>query len=161
MAGNLLRAWDTTATSANGDTPIAPQTMAQLRWLGVDETSINKLQPYATILPRDSGTPTPINLNTASREVIAAVLNIDLGSAERLVQRRTNNPFKSIAEAQAVLPPSITIDAAQADIKSNHFEVRGRLRLGDHVQEEVTLMRRRELDISPVWRTRSQTLRSN
>ena len=161
MAGNLLRAWDATATSANGDTPIAPQTMAQLRWLGVDETSINKLQPYATILPRDSGTPTPINLNTASREVIAAVLNIDLGSAERLVQRRTNNPFKSIAEAQAVLPPSITIDAAQADIKSNHFEVRGRLRLGDHMQEEVTLMRRRELDISPVWRTRSQTLRSN
>jgi general secretion pathway protein K len=161
MAGNLLRAWDTTATSANSDTPLAPQTIAQLRWLSVDEASINRMLPYATILPRDSGTPTPINLNTASREVIAAVLNIDLGSADRLVQRRTSNPFKSIAEAQAVLPPSITIDPAQADIKSYHFEVRGRLRLGDHVQEEVTLMRRRDLDISPVWRTRSQTLRSN
>lgn len=161
MAGNLLRAWDTTATSANSDTPLAPQTMAQLRWLSVDEASINRMLPYATILPRDSGTPTPINLNTASREVIAAVLNIDLGSADRLVQRRTNNPFKSMAEAQTVLPPTITFEAAQADIKSSHFEVRGRLRLGDHVQEEVTLMRRRELDISPVWRTRSQTLRSN
>ncbi|XVJ68773.1 MAG: type II secretion system minor pseudopilin GspK [Rhizobacter sp.] len=160
MSANLLRAWDTTATAVSSETPLAPQTMTQLRWLGVDEASINKMLSYATILPRDSGTPTPINLNTASREVIAAVLNIDLGSADRLVQRRTNNPFKSIAEAQAVLPPSINIDPAQADIKSNHFEVRGRLRLGDHVQEEVTLMRRRDLDISPVWRTRSQTLRS-
>ena len=162
MAANLLRAWDTTATtatSANGDTPLAPQTMAQLRWLGVDEASIKKMLPYATILPRDSGTPTPINLNTASREVIAAVLKVDLGSADRLVQRR---PFKSVAEAQAALPSTTTtIDPAQADIKSAHFEVRGRLRLGDHVQEEVTLMRRRELDISPVWRTRSQTLRTN
>ncbi len=161
MAGNLLRAWDTTATSPNNGTPIAPQTMAQLKWLGVDEASINKMVPYATILPRNSGTPTHINLNTARREVIAAVLNIDLGSADRLVQRRANNPFKSIAEAQAALPPTVTIDAAQANINSHHFEVRGRLRLGDHVQEEVTLMRRLELDISPVWRTRSQTLRTN
>ena len=159
MAAQLLRAWDT--TSINNDTPIAPQTMAQLRWLGVDEASINKMLPYATILPRNSGTPTHINLNTASREVIAAVLNIDIGSAERLIQRRANKPFETIADAQAVLPPNITIDPAQANINSNYFEVRGRLRLGDHVQEEVTLMRRRELDISPVWRTRSQTLRTN
>lgn len=165
MAANLLRAWDTTATSpnstANSDTPIAPQTMAQLRWLGVDQASINKMSPYVTILPKNSATPTPINLNTASREVIAAVLNIDLGSADRLVQRRANNPFKNIAEAQSSLPATITIDPAHADIKSYHFEVRGRLRLGDHVQEEVTLMRRLDLDISAVWRTRSQTLRTN
>jgi general secretion pathway protein K len=161
MAANLLRAWDTTATSANSDAPIAPQTMAQLQWLGVDEAALKKMLPYATILPRNSGAPTHINLNTASREVIAAVLNIDLGSADRLVQRRTNNPFKNLAEAQAVLPPTVTVDSAQADVRSHHFEVRGRLRLGDHVQEEVTLMRRLDLDISPVWRTRSQTLRTN
>jgi len=161
MSANLLLAWDSTSTSPNNDTPIAPQTMAQLKWVGVDEAAINKMLPYATILPRNSGTPSQINLNTASREVIAAVLNIDLGSADRLVQRRANNPFRSIAEAQATLPPTVTIDPAHADIKSYHFEVRGRLRLGDHVQEEVTLMRRSDLDIAPVWRTRSQTLRTN
>jgi general secretion pathway protein K len=161
MAASLLRAWDTTATSVNSDTPLAPQTMAQLRWLGVDEASINKMLPYATILPRGSGTSNHINLNTASREVIAAVLNIDLGSADRLVQRRTNNPFKNTAEARAVLPPTASFDDSQANVNSDHFEVRGRLRLGDHVQEEVTLMQRKDIDISPVWRTRSQTLRSN
>ena len=170
MATNLLRAWDdTTPTTASSDAPLAPQTVAQLRWLGVDEASINKMLPYVTILTKDGGTP--INLNTASREVIAAVLDIDLGSADRLVQRRANNPFKSIAEAQTALSlPTVTIKDAQADIKSQHFEVRGRLRLGDHVQEEVSLMRRfsietspawRELNVSPVWRTRSQTLRTN
>jgi general secretion pathway protein K len=161
LAGNLLRAWDTTSSAASNDTPLAPQTMAQLRWLGVDETAINKMTPYATILPKNGSTPTHINLNTAPREVIAAVLNTDLGSADRLVQRRANNPFKTVADAQAALPATVTIDSNHASINSYHFEVRGRLRLGDHVQEEVALMRRLELDVSPVWRTRSQTLRSN
>lgn len=160
LASNLLRAWDSTSTSP--DAPLAPQTLAQLRWLGVDEASINKLTPYATILPRGSNAATHINLNTAPREVIAAVLNIDLGSADRLVQRRTNNPFKTHTEAQAALGnANLTIDPSQANVTSAHFVVRGRLRLGDHVQEEVALMRRLELEVSPVWRTRSQTISSN
>jgi general secretion pathway protein K len=120
------------------------------------------MAPYATLLPRQNNTSAHINLNTASREVIAAVLNIDLGSADRLVQRRTNNPFKSTSDAQGVLPSnSVTINESQANVTSSHFVVRGRLRLGDHVQEEVALMRRLDLEISPVWRTRSQTVSSN
>ncbi|MFM8901372.1 MAG: type II secretion system minor pseudopilin GspK [Burkholderiales bacterium] len=161
LASNLLRVWDTTSAASNNDTPLAPQTLAQLKWLGVDEATINKMAPYATLLPRHNNASAAINLNTAPREVIAAVLNIDLGSADRLVQRRTNTPFKSTAEAKALLPPSLSFEDSQAGVTSSHFIVRGRLRLGDHVQEEVALMRRSDLDITPVWRTRSQTVSSN
>lgn len=161
LASNLLRAWDTTSAASNNDTPLAPQTLAQLKWLGVDEATINKMALYATLLPRHNNASAAINLNTAPREVIAAVLNIDLGSADRLVQHRTNNPFKSTDEAKALLPPSLSFAGSQAGVTSSHFIVRGRLRLGDHVQEEVALMRRSDLDITPVWRTRSQTVSSN
>ena len=98
---------------------------------------------------------TPINLNTAPREVIAAcVPGLDLGTASRLVQVRQRTPFKSLAEAQSQLPPTMTLDSSRVDIKSSFFEVRGRIRLGDRVLEEITLVQRRGLDVIPLQRRR-------
>lgn len=157
IATGLRAAWNPAGTTATDNAPLAPQTLAQLRWLGVDEASIQRMQPYVTVLPK----PTPVNLNTAPREVIAAVVpGLDLGSADRLVQRRVSNPFNNVAEAQELLPPNMRDLGDRADVKSDYFEVRGRLRLGDQVQEEVALMERRQAAIVPIWRTRSQSLKS-
>ncbi len=156
IATGLRAAWNPAGATAADNAPLAPQTLAQLRWLGVDEASIQRMQPYVTVLPK----PTAVNLNTAPREVIAAVVpGLDLGSADRLVQRRVSNPFKDVDEAKALLPPN-TDFGDRAGVKSDYFEVRGRLRLGDQVQEEVALMERRQAAIVPLWRTRSQSLKN-
>src|SRR5205807_188434 len=118
----------------SANVPLLPQTLAQLNWLAVDDDSARRMAPYVTLLP----IPTSVNLNTAPREVLAAVLpGLDLGSAERLVQERQRNPFKSTADALNLTPTSVQQAAAKTPQRfgttSNYFEVRGRVRIDDRV----------------------------
>ena len=132
--------------------PLAPQSVAQLAWLGVDALTLQRLAPLVVVLPL----PTPVNLNTAPREVIAAVIDgLDLGGAERLVQARQRAPFQNAAGVAPFLPASAAIDPRQADFRSNYFEVSGRLRLGDRVLEERSLVLRRGTDVVPLRRERT------
>lgn len=132
--------------------PLLPRTVSQLGWLGVDRDTQRRLAPFVVILPAR----TPVNVNTAPREVIAACVDgMDLGAASRLVQNRQRTPFKTLAEAQALLPPSLTLDATRLDVRSSFFEVRGRIRLGDRVLEELSLVQRRGVDVIPLQRQRT------
>lgn len=124
------------AISTSG--PLQPASLDQLSWLGVDADTIKRLQPYVTLLPR----ATPVNLNTAPREVIAALLNISLADAERLVQGRKNQPLKSTADAANFLPPNVQIDAGRASVNSSYFIVTGRLRLDERQLEQRSLVER-------------------
>ena len=130
---------------------LLPRSLEQLAWLGVDAESIRRMAPYVVILPNS----TPINLNTASREVIAASIDgLDMGSAEAFLQKRQRAPFKVVEDAR-VLVPTLTINEARANVAaSTFFEVRGRLRLGDRSLEELTLVERRGTDLVPVQRQR-------
>lgn len=134
------------------DPPVTPKTVEQLRWLGVDEDSLTRMAPYVTLLPRR----TPLNLNTAPRELIAAVIDkLDLAGAQRLVQARERKPFDSLAEAQAALGSGFApLDATRVGIASDYFEVRGRLRLGDRVLEERSLVWRNQRDVQVLSRER-------
>lgn len=121
-------------------TPLRPTRLADLAWLGLDAETLARLAPWAELLP----VPTPVNANTAPREVlVAAIDGLDLGSAERLVQRRQREPFASIEQLQAELPEGVGVDPARVGVASSHFEVAGRLRLEDRVLEEVSLLQRR------------------
>jgi general secretion pathway protein K len=125
---------------ADVDTPLIPRTVAQLAWLGVDSEALTRLRPYVTLLPRR----TALNLNTAQREVIAAVIEgVDLGSAERLVQSRQRTPIQSLDAAKALLPSTVQLDRSRVDVASTFFEVHGRLRLGDRALEQRSLVERR------------------
>jgi general secretion pathway protein K len=133
--------------------PIAPRTLDQLAWLGFEAASIERLRPYVTVLP----TPTKVNLNTAPPEVIAAVLDGgDLGTAQRLVEARRRTPFKSIAEVQPLLTSggAQTVDPELADFRTGYFVVRGRLRLGERVLEEQSLVRRSGRNVVALHRER-------
>ena len=62
---------------------VAPRTLDQLVWLGLDADTVKRLRPYVELLPE----PTPLNINTASAEVLAGVIaGLDLGSAKRIVR---------------------------------------------------------------------------
>ncbi len=131
--------------------PLMPRNVGQLAWLGIDADSVRRLSPYVVILP----VRTPVNLNTASREVIAASIDgLDVGGAERLVQARQRTPFKTLAEAQTLLPATLKMEENRVGVLSNFFEVRGRLRLDDRVLEELSLVERRGLDVVALQRRR-------
>ncbi len=88
--------------------------------------------------------PTAVNVNTAPREVLVAALDgLDLGSAERLVQRRQRRPFATLDEVKAELPEGAVVDATRISVGSSFFEVAGRLRLEERVLEERSLLERR------------------
>ena len=52
------------------------------------------------------------------------------------------------------MPPTVRLDESRVGVISNFFEVRGRLRLGDRVLEERSLVERRGLDIVALQRRR-------
>jgi general secretion pathway protein K len=117
--------------------PLDPQTVAQLAWFGIDTGSLQALQPYVALLPAG----TYVNVNTASKEVLAAVFDLGLGTADSLVQARLRTPFKSKGEFTTRLA-STPPPTAKFDVQSSYFEVRGRLRLADHVLTERSMVQR-------------------
>jgi general secretion pathway protein K len=153
IAAALLRVWGP-PTLAREERGIAPQRLMQLVWLGVDPETLLRLEPWVAILP---GADTKVNVNTAPAEVIAAAVDgMSLGAAQRLVQERSRTVFKNLAAAPArghfPADPATTLDGV--GVASRFFVIQGRLRLGERVLEERSLVERRQLDIVVLQRER-------
>jgi general secretion pathway protein K len=119
--------------------PLRPAQVDDLRWLGIDAATLARLSPWSELLPL----ATPVNANTAPREVLlAAIDNIDLGTAERLVLARQRKPFETLADVQALLPADAKVEGARIGVSSAWFLVSGRLRLEERVLEERSLLQR-------------------
>jgi general secretion pathway protein K len=135
--------------------PLQPAGLDQLTWLGLDIDTIARLEPYVVLLPK----ATPVNLNTAPREVIAALFDgVDLASAERLVQGRKGRPLQNIADAAAYLPSNVQIAADRASVDSSFFIVTGRLRLDERQLEQRSLIERQGLSMVVLARERVSQL---
>jgi len=133
------------------DAPLLPQSVDDLVWLGLDAATVRKLTPLVVLLPEN----TRVNLNTAPREVLAAVVpGLDLGGADRLLQARASTPFKRPEDAGALL--GITLPADRVQVGSDFFEAEGQLRLGDRlITERYLLQRRPGLQVQAIQRLRS------
>ena len=132
-------------------TPLRPRTLDQLTWLGLSTDTVDRLRPLLILLP----VATPVNLNTAPREVIAALFDgLDLASAERLVRARQTKPLRTVQEAKAFFPESTVISSERAGVVSAYFIVNSRLRLDERVLEERALVQRRGLDMLVLDRQR-------
>jgi general secretion pathway protein K len=140
------------SVDATIDPPVMPGSADDLAWLGVDPASLEKLRPFVTLLP----SPTRLNLNTAPKEVIAAVLERgDLASAERIVLTRERNPLTKVEEATALLGGGAAIDPNRVSVTSDFFEVYGALRLENRLFEERSLVQRRnDLQVVAIRRER-------
>ena len=149
IAKQLNSATSSVNTAANS--PLPPDSVAELTWLGIDEATIQLIRPYVVMLP----IRTPINLNTASAQVLAAVIDkLDLGGAERLVQARQRNPFRSVDDAQKVLGANFSMSPDRVNVNSSFFELSGRLRLGDRILEEQSMVQRRGIEVVTFQRRR-------
>lgn len=153
IAQALVAALVPEAESSSGAVgpPLRPSRLADLAWAGIDPATLAKLAPYVDLLP----VSTPVNLNTAPREVIAAAIDdIDTGSAERLVQARLRKPFRTLQEALDQLPQGTKLEPNRVSVVSSYFEVAGRLRLEDRVLEERSLLVRHSNQVDVVRRER-------
>ena len=127
------------------DPPLMPQAASQLSWLGIDAESLRALDPYVILIPDTLRLPTTarVNVNTAPREVLVAVVDkLDLATAERIVQSRQRAPLKGIGDLTALAPSVPAENLNRLAFSSNYFQVRGRLRLGDIVLEQRSLVKR-------------------
>src|SRR5207249_2525820 len=77
IANVMQSALAAAASPENEVAPLLPGSVMQFSWAGVSTDELRRLQPYVALLPR----ATPVNLNTASREVlVAAIDGLDLSS---------------------------------------------------------------------------------
>lgn len=144
IATSLQQAANSKATSA----PLMPRTVRQLNWLGVDPVSLARIEPYVTLLPER----TPVNLNTASAEVIwASTTELDWASASQLVQIRDSTPFKSLADAAKAVGNAGVFGSSVYSVTTQYFEARGRLRLGDNVLSQRSLLQRKDMTVTTLW----------
>ena len=139
IAQGVDASWRTLVAAAEpGDGPLPVQQFTHLARLGLDAAALQALRPFVDVLPK----PTPVNLNTAGRETVAAALGIDVGTAERLVQARQRAPFSSLEQVRSLLGPEFPIEQRGVSVSSAFFEVSGRLRLEERVVEERSLVER-------------------
>ena len=145
IADGLVQAQSAAQGRLDSDAPLKPQSPEQLVWLGADAQVQRALSPHVVVLP----VATPVNLNTAGREVLAAVIKgLDLASADRLIEARKRKPFATLQEAQAQLGSLPPLEVNTVNVTTSYFEVRGRLRLEARVMEQVSLVERKGLDVS-------------
>lgn len=118
--------------ASQGASPIVPISVASLLDVnGVTPEIVERLRPFVTVLP----TVTPVNLNTARAEVIAALLpGLSVSSAQTLVARRENVFFRNVGDAQLALQatgvPNTLLDPTQIDVTSSYFIVHGHIQHG-------------------------------
>jgi general secretion pathway protein K len=88
---------------------------------GASTALVERLRPFVSALDA----PSPVNVNTASPEVLMAVASgLDRAGALALVTQRSAQPFASAADFRARLPGgSIVVDDTAIDVRSNAFEV--------------------------------------
>ncbi len=102
---------------------------------GYTPEMVARLRPFVTVLP----TTTALNMNTASAEVIAAIVpGMSLSSAQSFVASRTTVFFHNVGDVQLALTGSgvqqVAIDPSEMDVTTNYFLIHGRV---EHERAEV------------------------
>ena len=119
--------------------PLLPQRLTQLVWLGLPASTVQRLQAHVVFLP----SPTRINLNTASAEVLAAATTLTLAQTQRWVALRATEPATSLEAAAQRLGVSANAWPPQRfSVDSPWFEVQGQLRQDDSVLSLHSLVQR-------------------
>lgn len=139
LVDSIATQWQ--AAIAGGEhAPLLPAQFEDLAWFGLPRPVLESLRPLVVILP----SVTAVDINTASREVLASVIaGIDLGGADRLVQQRQRQPFANLDDARKALNLEKPLPPRDLAVQSAFFEVRGRMRLGERVLEASSIVERR------------------
>lgn len=109
-----------------GNSYLMPIRMDDLKWIGVSDDVIQKIKPYAALMP----VLTTVNINTAPAEVIwACIPGSSWSQALNLVNERKTGYFKSVSAALERVGLKNDTDSSQISVASNYFEATGFLEL--------------------------------
>ena len=117
---------------------------------GFDADARARLEPYVTALPRR----TAVNVNTASAEVLTAVVEgMDLSEARALVAQRESAWFRDLADFTRALASAHTVAPQDVGVSSDYFAAAIHARVGD-ARARATAVLARETAGWPrvVWR---------
>jgi general secretion pathway protein K len=136
------------AQKQNSNSPLMPQHISQLSWLGMSPQALQSLSPHITLLPMR----TPVNLNTATVQVLyASVPGLSMSDAQRLVQQRERQHWANLDAFQKALGSTVSLEGTHS-VSSRYFEVMGRLRMPQTVLQERSLVQRDAGDLKVIWR---------
>lgn len=136
------------AQRQTGSSPLMPQRVSQLSWLGLSPQTLNALGPYITMLPNRA----LVNLNTASMQVLyASVPGLSLSDAQRLVQQRERQHWTSVDAFEKALGRTVSLNDTHS-VNTRYFEVLGRLRMPQTTLQERSLVQREGQDLKVIWR---------
>ncbi|MGA2553045.1 MAG: type II secretion system minor pseudopilin GspK [Burkholderiaceae bacterium] len=118
----------------SANTPLAINSLDQLLDVpGYNPAILAVLAPYVTILP----VSTPVNANTTSAQVLAAVVpGLTLSAAQSAIASRGQAYFRSTGDVSNILRASgiQTADVSALDVKSHFFVVHAKVR---HERAEI------------------------
>lgn len=118
---------------------------------GFDDGVRARLRPFVSALPRF----TAVNANTASPEVLAAVVEgLDLDGARAMAAQRERAYFRDFADFFSQLPPGLTVPTETVSVSSDHFMATLRVTIGGAQARGVALLARGKSGSWPaiVWR---------
>lgn len=117
---------------------------------GFDDGVRARLRPFVTALPAN----TALNVNTASPEVLSAVIEgLDLDAARALVAQRERSYFRDNADFINRLPRGITGAGNDIKVSSNYFLARVRVTIGGAEARGIALLARSDIGWPAiVWR---------
>lgn len=106
---------------------------------GFDDGVRARLSPFVSALP----VFTAVNVNTASPEVIAAVVDgLDLDGASALVEKRQRTYFRDRTDFLSQLPRDVLAAPEDISFSSNYFMVQLRVIIGSAQARSVALLSR-------------------
>jgi general secretion pathway protein K len=117
---------------------------------GFDAAVRARLRPFVTALPRY----TAINVNTATPEVLAAVVRgLELDDARALAAQRSRAYFRNLSEFLVQLPPGAVVEGNDISTASQYFIASMQVTIGG-AQARGTALLARESSAWPtvVWR---------
>ena len=114
---------------------------------GYDDDLVDRLRPFVAALPETA----PLNVNTASPEVLAAsIANLGIDEARALATKRQVAPFQAVPDFNSQLPAKATVQSS-ISVSSRYFLVAGRAKYGQAVTRMQVLLDRASPWSKIVW----------
>ena len=116
---------------------------------GYTAAVVARLQPYVAILPET----VPVNANTASAQVLAALMNVSLSDVAPLLQHRAHAYFRDLADFQTTA--NNLLSEQDVAVSSSYFLVENEVHMERAVLRTQALVYRKKTGNTTVLRVRA------
>ncbi len=114
---------------------------------GFDQKAIDKLREFVIVLPA----ATPINVNTAPAELLAALFNGSVSEGQNLVVARKRSPFVNVGTFKQHVNKPLLLQDSDLDCRSDYFLVMSRIKLDRAELVSWSLIHRDQNGTQVVW----------